>query len=218
MSAENELTESSPKKIEPVYLTPAGFQLILDFEVGGGEPYYNKKFARPTWPGGDSGVTIGIGYDLGNHTLEQFTADWKSRLAAWPFQLLRASLGVKGPAAKDRLPLLTTVVVPWTEALAVFRNTTIPRFYRMTVDVYPGLEKLPGDAQGALVSLIYNRGASLEGDRRVEMRQIRDAVAREDLPAIAQSLRQMKRLWEGQGMAGLIARREAEAKLVEAAV
>src|SRR5438067_11642326 len=28
------------------------------------------------WPGGESGVTIGIGYDLGFATSEQFKADW----------------------------------------------------------------------------------------------------------------------------------------------
>ena len=35
---------------------------------------------------------------------------------------------------------------------------------------------LPLDAQGALVSLVFNRGTSMEGDRRAEMRAIRDAV------------------------------------------
>jgi len=220
VAAENEPTEArTTKRIEPVYLTPAAFQLILNFEVGGGETYYNRKFAKPTWPGNDaSGVTIGIGYDLGQNTVEQYTNDWKSRLEKWPFSLLRSSVGMKGADAKARLPLVATVLIPWTEALAVFRSSTIPRFYRMTAEAYPGFQSLPGDVQGALVSLIYNRGPGMDGDRRVEMRQIGEAVARMDLPAIAVALRAMKRLWEGQGMDGLIARREAEAKLVDGAV
>jgi hypothetical protein len=218
VSAQNQPPEYSPKKIEPVYLTPAAFQLILDFEVGGGEVYYNRKFARPTWPGGDSGVTIGVGYDIGNNSLEQFMGDWKSRIPDWPFQLLRTCVGIRGPVAKERLPLLTSVNIPWESALAVYRSCTIPRFYTWTASLYPGLEKLPGDAQGALVSLVYNRGGNMEGDRRREMREIRDAVARQDLRAIAQNLRDMKRIWVGQGLDGLIARREAEARLVESAI
>jgi GH24 family phage-related lysozyme (muramidase) len=217
VTAENELPESTPKKIEPVYFTPAALQLMLNFEMGGGEGYYNRKFSHPIWPGGESGIMIGIGYDLGSNDLVKFTEDWKWRLQPWPYQLLRSTLGVKGEAAKLRQSLMTTITISWEDALAVFRSRTIPRFYKMTAEVYPGLERLPGDAQGALVSLIYNRGASLEGDRRQEMRRIKDAVASLDLQAIAQSLRDMKRLWEGQEMTALIGRREEEAKLVEQA-
>ena len=55
-------------------------------------------------------------------------------------------------------------------------------------------------------------------DRRREMRAIRNAVARGDLQEIADQLRAMKRLWIGKNLAGLIARREAEAKLVESCI
>jgi GH24 family phage-related lysozyme (muramidase) len=55
----------------------------------------------------------------------------------------------------------------------------------------------------------------MEGPRRAEMRAVRDAVAVQDLAEIAAQLRAMKRLWEGQGLDGLLRRREAEAQLVE---
>ena len=42
-----------------------------------------------------------------------------------------------------------------------------------------------------------------------------DGVQRGDLADIAKQLRAMKRLWVGKGLDGLIARREAEARLVE---
>ena len=87
---------------------------------------------------------------------------------------------------------------------------------------FPGLEKLPADAQGALVSLVYNRGTSMVDkpgeDRRKEMRAIRDAVEEQDLQEIADQLRSMKRLWAGKGLDGLLARREAEAELVESTI
>jgi GH24 family phage-related lysozyme (muramidase) len=78
------------------------------------------------------------------------------------------------------------------------------------------------DAQGALISLVYNRGTSMFDkpgeDRRKEMRAIRDAVAVGDLQEIANQLRSMERLWEGKGLDGLIKRREDEAALVESSI
>ncbi len=50
------------------------------------------------------------------------------------------------------------------------------------------------------------------------MRAVRDAVARKDLREIAGQIRAMKRLWEGQGLDGLLRRRDAEADLVESAI
>ena len=58
----------------------------------------------------------------------------------------------------------------------------------------------------------------MTGPRRAEMRAIRDAVKAGDLHEIAKQLRTMKRLWAGQGLGGLLARREAEAELVEEAI
>jgi GH24 family phage-related lysozyme (muramidase) len=84
------------------------------------------------------------------------------------------------------------------------------------------LDSLPLDAQGALVSLVYNRGTSMVDnspeDRRREMRAVRDAVAAGDLERIATELRSMKRLWVGKKQDGLLRRRDAEADLVESAM
>jgi len=97
---------------------------------------------------------------------------------------------------------------------------SVPDAQRQTEKAFPGVDKLPPDAQGALVSLIYNRGPRMTDrdpktqDRR-EMRAIRDAVPRGDLKEIATQLRSMKRLWENKGMGGLLKRRDAEADLVE---
>ncbi len=83
---------------------------------------------------------------------------------------------------------------------------------------FPGIAELPPDAQGALVSLVFNRGTSMEGDRRAEMRAIRDAVPSSDLQEIADQLRSMKRLWINKGLDGLLRRREEEAKLIESCI
>jgi hypothetical protein len=103
-------------------------------------------------------------------------------------------------------------------ASAVFFALTVPRYYRDTAAAFPGLERLPADAQGALVSLVFNRGGKMKGASRSEMRAIRELVPLGDLRGIAAQLRAMKRLWVGKGLDGLVKRREVEAKLVESAI
>jgi GH24 family phage-related lysozyme (muramidase) len=89
------------------------------------------------------------------------------------------------------------------------------------LSVFPNADKLPGMAQAALLSLVFNRGTSLKGDRREEMRHIKSLLAGDspyDLQAIAKAFRDMKELWVGKGLDGLIARREREARFVEEAI
>ena len=174
------------------------------------------------WPGGMSGITIGIGYDLGYVTVDAFETDWGDLLGAGPRTRLAGCVGLRGIRARNRAAGVNDIRIARADAGQVFRERTLPLVSQRTELAFPGIAGLPGDARGALVSLVYNRGASMvddsADDRRREMRAIRDAVARGDLPAIALQLRAMKRLWAGKHLDGLIARREAEAQLVESCI
>lgn len=170
------------------------------------------------WPGGASGITIGYGYDLGQVKVDEFVADWGGVLPTAQLERLKAAVGLAGDKAKAVAPGLADITIGKDVALKVFLVRTVPRFLAQTETAFPGLDKLPPDAQGALVSLVYNRGPKMDGDRRKEMRAIRDAVGRGDLKEIAAQLRAMKRLWEGQGLPGLLVRRDAEAALVESCI
>jgi len=110
---------------------------------------------------------------------------------------------------------LKTVSVPFAPAREVFYVSTLPRFAKETSGIYPGIDNLPADAQGALLSLIYNRGASLAGDRRKEMKAIVALVAAKDLNGIAAQITAMKRLWDKNKLPGLHRRRDDEAALVK---
>jgi hypothetical protein len=57
-------------------ISPPALALIVGFEVSGEQAYTNKN-TRPIWPQGQSGVTVGIGYDVGHHTGEQLRKDWE---------------------------------------------------------------------------------------------------------------------------------------------
>ena len=196
-------------------LNDASLQLILDFEVSGGEPYYDKHLQSPIWPGAASGVTIGVGYDLGYNSTATINSDWGQHLDAGVLNRLLTTAGKTGQAAKAVLSSVKDVKVPWPAAFAVFQAVTIPKFTALARKAFPGFDSLDPNCQGALVSLVFNRGASMDGPRRVEMRAIRDLVPHKNYAGIAEQLRKMKRLWIGTDIEkGMSRRRDAEADLV----
>jgi hypothetical protein len=196
--------------------SPAALNLILEYEVGGTESYYNKYLTHPTWPGGASGTTLAIGVDCG-----YYTADELRRIFYFlPSNQLNAvanASGKTGQAGKEYVQRIKplNITVTWDQALGIFNTLTWPKFARLTEQAFPGVDQLCDNAYGALVSLVFNRGSSLSGPSRAEMRIIRELVPKKDYNGIADELRSMKRIWEGKGLDGLLARREAEARLVE---
>jgi GH24 family phage-related lysozyme (muramidase) len=137
------------------------------------------------WPGGQSGITIGIGYDLGYVTVDQFESDWGDVLDANTCTRLQSCIGLRGSNAKVRASALSNIHIDRNEAEKVFEERTLSVCMLKTEQAFPGFDNFPADAQGALVSLVYNRGTSMidtsPEDRRREMRAIRDAVAHGDL-------------------------------------
>jgi len=193
--------------------TRGGLELIVEFEISSPE-YYERRLIRPIWPGGESGITIGIGYDLGFATRPQIRDDWKDLPEQTVARLVEASR-VTGTKARDLLPRLRDLRIPFAHAAKVFYTRSLVQYAGETRRVYPGIEFLPADAQSMMLSLIYNRGTKLTGPTRREMSDLVPLVQQGDLPGMAAQFRSMKRLWQGAGLAGLLTRRETEARLIE---
>lgn len=51
--------------------------------------------SKPEWPGGQSGVTIGFGYDLGYVTVDEFESDWGERIRPDAGERLKAVVGLR---------------------------------------------------------------------------------------------------------------------------
>jgi GH24 family phage-related lysozyme (muramidase) len=205
--------------IPKIGVSDKAYALILKYEIGG-ENYYNKALKSPTYPGGQSGVTIGIGYDLGYNTSKQFKKDWAEHLDEQSCNALLETIGKKGAAAKSCIPQVKNISISWAAAESVFTSDTLPRFIGETKRAFPGSDALHPDAFGALVSLVFNRGGSVVGASRVEMNNIRKAIAGEIKTLnlydyIAGQIVAMKRLWVGKGLDGLLTRRDEEARLVK---
>jgi len=195
-------------------LSKKSIDLIIQFEIGG-RSYYERALQKPTWPGGASGATIGIGYDLGYNTEKQFLLDWSPGLNLNFVNALKPLCGLKGEKVKAMIKgEILNVRIPYNIAYDVFVKSSVPRFYKAALTIYPDMIHLNDDTQGALVSMVFNRGTSLVGDRRKEMKAIVELVKKQDYEGIAEEIEKSKRLWEGVGLDGLVIRREAEADLI----
>jgi len=194
----------------------SSLDLILRFEVGS-RTRYEKEFQRPVWPGASSGVTIGIGYDLGEAGKVEITEDWQAYLFEPELAALLAVQGVCGAPAKQLAQGVSHVVIPLEAAEEVFYLRTLPTYAALTRSTFPGVDKLPADAQGMLLSLVYNRGADLKGPRRREMAEIAALLRKPNpkLDDIAGQFEAMKRLWPDHR--GLRDRRQREADVIRAA-
>lgn len=195
---------------------PDAIALILDFE-GMDQP--------SKWPKGESGITLGRGYDLGYTTAAEFRRDWSPHLPNYAIDLLTSAIGVKAHHAEAIASRFGNITISAAAADAVFTNATLPKWIATTKKTFPGSEKLPPKAFGALVSLTFNRGPSLAGPRRLEMRQIFDHLedfaacqmsTADTLRAIAHSIKLMQRIWPD--LPGLQRRRRAESELVLSAL
>jgi hypothetical protein len=117
---------------------------------------YRRKYKNPVWPSAESGITLGIGYDLRFADHDQLRADWGEHLAADALTRLSTVLGERGSA--ERLAHVCNVEVPLRAAMEVFQGRTLPRYLRETRSIYPQMDDLSPVRRTALVSLVYNRG------------------------------------------------------------
>jgi GH24 family phage-related lysozyme (muramidase) len=195
--------------------------LITAFEVTN-KATYVRLYSHSTWPQGASGVTVGIGYDLGYSTSEDIETDWIQLLGDSATKKLETVHGIVGFPAKAAAEHVHDVEISWDNATSNF--AAILKLYAgETIRYFPNSEELSPDSFGALVSLVYNRGSStgtLPGDtldRRREMREIKQLCLSRKFDLIPDQIRKMERLWQNDSAAsGLIKRRELEALLFEA--
>lgn len=192
----------------------AAAALTLRWEVSSPE-FYRKRLERPIWPGGASGVTWGIGYDGGHQTRAVILDDWHDHGQA---DRLGQTAGIVGQKARAVLPGFRDIRTGFDHASRVFEERSLVEYERRAERAFRnGFTALRPNACAAIISLVYNRGTSMTGDSRREMRNLRDVcVPKQDYACIAAEIRSMGRLWRGTvNEAGLTARREAEAILAE---
>lgn len=197
-------------------ISKSAFDLIVAEEVTS-KDYYIKHYQRPEWPGGASGITIGIGYDLGYATKEKISADWKGKVSPEMLIVMQKCAGISGTNAQKLLKSVkNAILIPWDDAIDVFTNRDIPQWIAQVKSVLPNCDKLNSTCLGVLVSLAYNRGTggfNSSTDRNKEMVEIKTYMKNQQFEKIPDALRRMARIWPN--MKGLQKRRKREADLFE---
>ncbi|MBY5784825.1 hypothetical protein HFN62_13875 [Rhizobium leguminosarum] len=214
--------EAAPTQAAPssTKISARATDLLIRFEVSG-EQVYERRYRVPTWPGGRSGVTIGIGYDLGYATPYAIRKDWQDYLSQADAAQLAAASGITGNQAKQYLKSFKRSHIPYSVAKKQFLQIMQPRYVGITERALPNFNELNEDCRGALVSLVYNRGASFNipeakdpMGRYAEMRAIKQSMATREYSGIPAHINAMARLWDqDKGMHGLVLRRNLEATL-----
>jgi hypothetical protein len=197
-------------------------RVIMASEVGYAHPgnwsAYIKRYCKPCVPAPDtteSGVTVGIGYDCGQAGAQKILDDWKNYIPLEQAQRLAATAGLKKHAALAEANKMQDIVIPIEVALKQWYEKKLPSSARQTASIYPNLSNLHPYEQTCLISLVFNRGASLEGERRKEMKDLVAATNLDDDRAMGKLFRDMKRLWSNTR--GLTIRRDLEADFIEMA-
>lgn len=211
-------TRAKPSKTK---ISDRATSLIISFEVSS-PAIYTKKYTQPVWPRGSSGVTLGIGYDVGYTKSDELNNDWNKYITAEVLDKLSTACSVRGEPARLIASKLSDIEVPWEIAHKQYLEVMQPRYVGMTERALPNFGDLSEDCRGALVSLVYNRGASFKisklrdpSNRYAEMRAIREAMIARRFDSIPELIRAMKRLWSIADLPGLHKRRDAEALLFE---
>lgn len=192
-------------------ITAAGMTFIAREEVSDGMTY-RRKYLRPCLPPSPSGITIGIGYDLRFVDRAQLEADWQGVLSPQDIALLEPAFGI--PGTRELCAQAASVTIALGDAMRVFARRSLPKYFAETRRIYPAVadQTLNAAQRTALVSLVYNRGADLDGDRRREMRTIQRLLLNGQLADVPAQFESMTRLWQNVS-AGLVKRRRAEARL-----
>lgn len=200
-----------PPVISPPLADPAAVALVVGWEVGS-PAQYARQYQGVICPGGASGPTIGIGYDLGTQSPAQIRASW-----GWhpDVDALVTASGQVGPQrCKAWAAQRNGIRVAYSDAIRIFEQQDWPTYVRASSRAYRnGWAGLSTYHQGGLTSNGYNRGFGFAGDRRKEMRAIRDdCVPGNSARCTAGQLRASCRIWEGTDIyKGLCARRNSEA-------
>lgn len=195
-------------------ISKRAFDLCVAHEVTS-EAYYKKHYQRPEWPGLSSGVTVGIGYDLGQASRDKIRNDWNGLVSAQMLDVMMDCSGHTGMRGKAKLAQVKTkILIPWEKALHVFANRDVPTWTAGVIRYIPEAANLPPSCLGVLFDLAYNRGHSWNnnsGDRYREMRAIKNHVRTGNIGLVPSEIRSMKRLWPNA--AGLLRRCDDRIKL-----
>ena len=162
------------------------------------------------WPGGESGVTLDPGVDLGQLRWDAIRPFYENLLTVEQQRAVQEVIGIKGDAAKralDNGPTLRTIRIGKEDAERIMPLAS-QSYWDNIVNRFPALvaaNVLPS-VQTVLLSLSYNRGSQNQ-----DLERIRGPLSSEDWEDAANRIGSMQQDHE---LEGIRVRRRMEAELV----
>ncbi len=167
---------------------------------------------RPYWPGGESGVTLDPGVDLGHAAADLIERLYGPLCTSAQMTALRQVFGLQGEAANDTLKASAVLAgIRLTNAQAAeLMPFAAHNYWRDISKRFKALQRksTPASVQTALLSLAYNRGA---GNRHLEsLGELLEDKQWSDVAAKIAAMQQSHKL------KGIRIRRREEASLIRA--
>lgn len=161
----------------------------------------------PYWPGGDSGVTLRPGVDLGYADRSLVERNYKLQAPAKGWAAIESAFGLKGRAAKNCLARDTRfqlIDISYEEGKDLFPVVARP-YWDGIVREFPDLlrEDVPGEVHTVFLSLSFNRGWA-----NPALDALRDALRRYDFSRLANLIGAMQ---QSHRLRGIRKRRRLEA-------
>jgi|DEB0MinimDraft_3_1074331.scaffolds.fasta_scaffold37899_2 hypothetical protein len=189
-------------------ITEDSLESIVSFECGG-KAYFEKMYKRCSWPGGASGPTFGVGWDAGYNTSAKAMEVWEPIIGTARAKRIAAACGVKGTKAKAIYRNFRDFEISYEEAMQAFLADSVPRFARLTVKTFSDITNCHPVCQAGLLSMVFNRGNKVSGNRRRHMKAIQDNTTNEN---IIKQCEASKVIWPK--FKGLLNRRDKEVKMM----
>lgn len=163
------------------------------------------------WPGGQSGVTLDPGFDLGYQKREQLEKYYASLLTDEQMQACLRSGDVRGEAADRRIQasgVLRSILLTRAEASALFPMVARPYWTRVA-QRFPALldERVPPAVHTVFLSLAYNRGAANDA-----LAQLAEPLAERNWMILADHIEAMQ---DRHPVEGVTKRRDEEASYLD---
>jgi hypothetical protein len=163
---------------------------------------------RPYWPGGQSGVTLDPGVDLGYTDETLLVSCYDDLLSEREMQACLRARGIRGAKARrriDRNERLRAIRITEDQATAIFEQVAVP-YWRAARRRWPEVEEAPPAVQTVVLSLCYNRGPS-----NGRLAVIGEPLRAGDYEALADVVGEMQ---DDHELVGIQQRRDTEAEHV----
>ena len=190
-------------------LTAPGVSFIGHAEVAG-PAEYRKRYSHAVWPTKESGITIGIGCELSAVSKTMLASDWATFVRQDALDRLAPGRRAgDSQASRERLRHRDSPSVRILRLPEAHDSGSCEEHAHGLSDA----RRSPPARRTALISLVFNRGSDLDGDRRREMKAIRDLLEAGKPEQVADQFDAMERLCDPATDGGVIKRRHRAATL-----